>query len=79
MGSDLIPPKSEGVFAECPECHHSIRHGFQICGNCGYQLTADEQQFIGSVLNKRLLNFVISAAVIAASISVVAIELFGTN
>jgi len=57
---------SLGVFAECPHCHRSIQHGFQICGSCGHTVSAAEQQALRDTLKKHVsLNFLIFIAALS--------------
>lgn len=55
---------SRGVYAECPACHKSINHGFQVCQHCGYVVSAHEQQGLQKILAKNVTSFVILAVVI---------------
>lgn len=48
---------SRGVFAECPQCHSSISHGFQVCQSCGYTVGAREQAGLQKLLAKNVLLF----------------------
>jgi len=32
---DILVKGDSAAFTFCPECHGSIRHGSQICENCG--------------------------------------------
>jgi len=48
---------SFGLYAECPHCHHSIRHGFQVCQGCGHTVTAEEQKAMQLLWLKNLAKF----------------------
>ncbi len=50
-----------GVYAECPSCHSSIMHGFQICQKCGHAVSSDEQQELRNSLKNNFTIFVIIA------------------
>jgi predicted nucleic acid-binding Zn ribbon protein len=52
---------SKGVFAECPNCHASISHGFQVCQKCGHTVSAAEQQELRNSLKKNFARFAIIA------------------
>ena len=52
---------SSGVFAECPNCHTFIMHGFQICQKCGHVVSAEQQQALRNSLKKSFASFVIIA------------------
>lgn len=57
---------SLGVFAECPHCHHSIQHGFQVCAHCGHTVSAAEQQALRNLLKKNVaLNFLVFVAALS--------------
>jgi len=48
---------SFGLYAECPHCHHSIRHGFQVCQECGHTVTAEQQKAMQILWLKNLAKF----------------------
>ena len=50
---------SHGIFAECPNCHHSIPHGFQVCQECGHIISASEQAAMQVLWLKTLLKSVV--------------------
>ncbi|ARN73953.1 hypothetical protein [Oceanicoccus sagamiensis] len=52
---------SYGVFAECPRCHRSIPHGFQICNHCGHGVTADQQQALRQRLATHFFGYLLMA------------------
>jgi len=54
---------SFGLFAECPSCHHSIRHGFQICQECGHIVTGEEQHALQLLWLRNLRKFFILGAI----------------
>ena len=57
---------SLGVFAECPMCHHSIQHGFQVCGHCGHTVSAEQQQALRNLLKKNVaVNFLVFVVVLS--------------
>jgi uncharacterized paraquat-inducible protein A len=68
----IAAKNSLGVFAECPHCHHSMQHGFQVCGHCGFTVSAEQQQALRNVLKKNVavsfLIFVAALSIIFASI-----------
>lgn len=65
---NIAAKNSLGVFAECPRCHCAIQHGFQICGSCGYTVSAEQQQALRNMLKKNVSRqffvFVISLGLI---------------
>ncbi len=50
----IAAKNSLGVFAECPRCHCAIQHGFQVCGSCGYTVSAAEQQALRNMLKRNV-------------------------
>jgi predicted nucleic acid-binding Zn ribbon protein len=57
---------SLGVFAECPHCHHSLQHGFQVCTHCGDTVSAEEQQALRNQLKKNVaLSFLVFVVVLS--------------
>jgi hypothetical protein len=61
----IAAKNSLGVFAECPHCHHSIQHGFQVCGHCGFTVSAEEQQALRNLLKKNVaVNFLVFVVVL---------------
>ncbi len=58
---NIAAEDSLGVFAECPQCHRSIQHGFQVCGHCGHRVTADQQQVLRENLGKHFLRYALVA------------------
>lgn len=48
---------SLGVYGECPNCHASISHGFQVCANCGHAVSADEQQELQTSVWKSVASY----------------------
>lgn len=68
---------SHGVLAECPQCHSSIAHGFQVCANCGHTVSADQQQALRNTLkrnvSRQFLVFVVALGVVLLA----AYKLFG--
>ena len=55
---------SFGLYAECPHCHHSMRHGFQVCQECGHTVTAEEQKAMQILWLKNLGKFFIMGLVV---------------
>ena len=53
---------SSGVFAECPHCHASIMHGFQLCSKCGRAVDAEQQQELRTTLGKNFAIFAVTSA-----------------
>lgn len=74
---NIAAKNSLGVFAECPRCHSSIQHGFQVCGSCGYTVSAEDQQALRNSLKKNVsrhfLIFVVATGFVLAG----AYKLFG--
>ena len=68
MVRSVAAEHSAGVWAECPQCHASICHGFQVCQSCGHVLAADEQQLLRSTLRKHVGRFVLLAGALAAAL-----------
>lgn len=48
---------SKGVFAECPQCHSVMSHGFQVCQSCGHTVGPAEQAGLQKLLAKNVLLF----------------------
>lgn len=59
---------SSGMFAECPHCHASIPHGFQVCNQCGYTVSAKEQQEVRNILKKNFAAFSLISLVIIVTV-----------
>jgi uncharacterized protein (DUF983 family) len=53
----IAAKESAGIFAECPKCHSSIGHGFQVCQSCGYTVSAKEQVGLQKLLAKNVVLF----------------------
>jgi uncharacterized paraquat-inducible protein A len=65
---------SSGVFAECPHCHASIRHGFQVCQHCGATVSAQQQSALQRLLAKNVLTFAAVALTVFAGALYVAYQ-----
>lgn len=71
IATTIAARNSLGVFAECPHCHASIRHGFQVCGNCGHPVSAQEQQALRNLLKKSVaIHFTIFVVALAIGLAV---------
>lgn len=57
---------SNSVYAECPECHSTIKHGFQVCSSCGHMVSADEQDDLRRALRNNVIKF-FTATILALS------------
>jgi methionyl-tRNA synthetase len=68
---NIAARNSLGVFAECPHCHSSIQHGFQVCGSCGHTVSAEEQQALRNMLKRNVArHFAILVLAIGATLAV---------
>ncbi len=66
----IAAKNSLGVFAECPHCHGSIQHGFQICQHCGHAVSAEQQQALRQTLANNFFRYaLIAGSFIALSIA----------
>ncbi len=59
---------SNSVYAECPKCHSTIKHGFQVCSSCGHMVSADEQDALRRGLRNNVIKFFI-ATTLAVSLT----------
>ena len=57
----IAAKNSLGVFAACPQCHHAINHGFQVCQSCGHTVSAEQQQALRQTLAKNFLRYILGA------------------
>lgn len=65
----IAAKNSLGVFAQCPRCHSSIQHGFQVCGSCGYTVSALQQQALRNLLKKNVArHFLVFLVLMGASL-----------
>jgi methionyl-tRNA synthetase len=70
---NIAAKDSLGVFAECPRCHSSMQHGFQVCSSCGHTVSAEEQQALRNMLKKNVTRhffiFVVALSVVLVGVS----------
>ncbi|MDZ7928320.1 MAG: hypothetical protein U5L46_15260 [Agrobacterium sp.] len=57
---------SSGTYAECPECHHVINHGFQVCQSCGHTVSAEEQSAMQKLLIANVFRFAFVTTIVFA-------------
>lgn len=68
---NIAAKHSLGVFAECPHCHSSIQHGFQVCASCGHTVSAEEQQALRNLLKRNVVrHFLVFVVAIGAGLAV---------
>ena len=70
----IAAKNSLGVFAECPQCHHGITHGFQVCQHCGHRVTAVQQQALRRTLAKNFFRYMMLAGCVMTLVVVAAYQ-----
>ncbi len=57
---------SNSVYAECPKCHSTITHGFQMCSNCGHMVSASEQVELRRGLRNNVIKFFTTSGLVVS-------------